>query len=77
METLPFSYIWFKYDILSVGWYKLRSVTIRVPDCKPTYPGSTPAGGADAWNRRICRIDGYGDDKRESVFVCFKTFHYS
>ena len=26
VTTLPFSYIWFKFDILSVNWCKLHSV---------------------------------------------------
>ena len=32
METLPFSYIWFKSDILSNGWCKLHSVMVIVPN---------------------------------------------
>ena len=48
METLPFLYIWFKYDILSLGWCKLHSVMVRVPYCKLTHLDSTPGGGENA-----------------------------
>ena len=73
METLPFSYIWFKYDILSLAWYKMGSGMVRVPNCKPTLPGLTPAGGANVLNGRLRGIDRYGKHERESFFFLLQN----
>ena len=57
MEPLPFSYIWFKYGILSMSWCKLCSVVVTALNFNPSQPGSIPAWGANVWNGRIRSID--------------------
>ena len=51
-ELLPFSYIWFKYDIFSTSSSELRSVVVSGIGFQPLYPGSIRVCGANAWNGR-------------------------
>ena len=52
-----FSYIWFKYDILSLHCCKLCSAVDIVLGFQPSYLGSIRAWVANAWNGRIRSID--------------------
>ena len=52
-----FSYIWFKYDILSLHCCKLHSVLVIVLSFQPSHPGLIRAWVANAWNGRIRSID--------------------
>ena len=52
-----FSYIWFKYDILSLHCYNLRSVVVILLGFQPPHLGSTRAWVVNVWNGKIRSID--------------------
>ena len=52
-----FSYIWFKYGILSLHCCKLPSVVVIVLSFQPPHPGSIRAWIVKARNGRIRSID--------------------
>ena len=47
METLPFSYIWLKYDILMKDGSKLHDRMVTTTRMEQSLPGSTPVGTTD------------------------------
>ena len=49
MRTLPFSYIWLKYDILVCRWYRLRGRLVTACGLWFPRPVSTLAGTATTW----------------------------
>ena len=53
-----FSYIWFKYDILSLHCCKLRNVVVIVLGLRPPHPDSIRAWFANAGNGRIRSEEG-------------------
>ena len=72
---------WFKYDILSWHWCKLRSVVVVVLSFQPSHPGWIRTWVANALNGRIRSIDAVTQERvrksTEQSFFCFKTLHYS
>ena len=68
-----FSYIWFKYDILSLHCCKLR----RVVDNMLSYQPSTPGFDSRLGSECVMQYSGTGKEMHEAIFFCFKTLHYS
>ena len=74
-----FSYIWFKYDILSLHCCKLCSVVVIVLAFQPSHPGSIRVWVTYAWNGCIRSIDAVRRNRKGNAWsnlFFFKTLHY-
>ena len=66
-----FSYIWFKYDILTLQCCKLGGLVVSTLSSRPTTHGfDLPLGSASM-------IQYAGKEMYVAIFFCFKTLHYS
>ena len=68
-----FSYIWFKYDILSLHGCKQRSVVDIMLSYQPSAPGFDLRLGSEC----VMQCAGTGKEMFELCIFCFKTLHYS
>ena len=68
-----FSYIWFKYDILSLHCCKLGSVVVIMLSYQPSAPGFDSRMGSEC----VMQYAETGKEMHEAFFFCFKTLHYS
>ena len=74
-RTIAFySYVWFKYDILSLHCCKLHSVVVSMLSYQPSAPGFDLRLGSKC----VMQYAGSGKEMHEAIsFLCFKTLRYS
>ena len=64
-----FSYIWFKFDILSLHWCKLRSVVVIMCSYQPSAPGFNSWLGSEC----VMQYAGTGKEMHEAIFFLLQN----
>ena len=66
-----FSYIWFKYDILSLHFCKLRSVMVIMLSYQPSAPGFDSRLGTGS--ECVMQYAGTGKEMHEAIFFLLQN----